>query len=400
MLLKNCAFIITQNPQRKILKNMDILIEEDRIKKIGKNIKAKNAIDCSNKIVMPGLVNTHTHLGMHSLRGKCDDKELFDWLAALEKEEQKMTEKTVYENTISGLKESIRFGSTTIYDSYKFPEIRVKAFKKIGARGVISSTVRDEKSFNASKKFLENLKEDSIKVAIAANAVYSCSEELLKKIIEYSDKKNILRRIHVGETRKERYEILKNKGKLAIEYLDSIGFLSENTLLVHCIWITKGEIKKIAKAHAKVAHNPVSNMKLSSGGVMPLNEMLSEKVTVGLGTDGVASNNNLDLFEEMKTTALLHRHHKWDAKAVSNQEILDMATIKGAECIGLEKEIGSIEEGKKADIITLEIENNLKPVNDVVSNIIFSANGNNVNDVIINGKIILENRLFVNKNGV
>lgn len=401
MLLKNCRFIITQDSRRRILENCDILVEGKTISKIGKGLKAgkgEQTIDCSAKIVMPGLVNTHTHLGMHSLRGKCDDKELFEWLAELEPLEKKLGSKQVRENTLAGLHEAVRFGTTTIYDSYKFPEERLEAFRKTGVRGLISSTVTDEKTFSASEKFLDSMhkkrnKGGLVKGAIAANAVYSCSEEILRKVIQYSDDNGLLRRIHVGETRKDRFDTLQKKGRLAVEYLDSIGFLSQNSLLVHCIWITKGEIRKISRAGAKVSHNPISNMKLASGGVMPLMEMLEEKVTVGLGTDSVASNNNLDMFEEMKVCALLHRHHKWDANAVTAQQVLDMATVHGAKALGLEK-VGAIEEGNYADIITLGLAENMLPVNDIVSNIVFAGQGMNVNDVMIDGKLKLYDKKF------
>ncbi len=399
MLLKNCQLLLTQDANRRIIGNADVLIEGSTIKKVGRGLKAgrgADTIDCAGKIVMPGLVNTHTHLGMHSLRGAKDDAELFDWLKGIEATEKKFTAKQVKENTIAGLKEAVRFGTTTVYDSYKFPEERLGAFEKMGVRGVLSSTVTDEKTFRASENFLNSLKKRHgiVKGAVAANAVYSCSKEILRKVIEYSDANRLLRRIHIGETRKDRFDTLQRHGRLAVEYLDSIGFLAENCLLVHCIWITKGEIRKIAMAGAMVSHNPVSNMKLASGGVMPLTEMLDEKVCVGLGTDSVASNNNLDLFEEMKIAALLHRHHKWDANAVTAQQVLDMATIDGAKCLGIGN-VGSIAEGNFADIITLSLDENLLPVNDIVSNIVFAAQGMNVNDVVIDGKAVLRDRSFV-----
>ncbi|MCR4368798.1 MAG: amidohydrolase [archaeon] len=397
MLLKNCRYIITQNGSRAILEKSDILVQNGKIKKIGKALFAQSPaeiIDCSEKIVMPGLVNTHTHLGMHSLKGACDDEELFEWLERLAKEEEKLDAKKVKENTKAGLREAIRFGTTTIYDSYKEPMARAQAFGEAGINGIISSTITGTESFSRAVKFSESSLPENVAPAIAANSIYACPEDVLKKVAKYSDKKRLLRRIHVGETRKERFDILEKKGKLAVEYLDSIGFLGKTCLLVHCIWITKGEIARIAKAKAKVSHNPVSNMKLASGGVMPLAEMLAAGVCAGLGTDSVASNNNLDMFEEMKTAALLHRHHKWDPKAISAQQILDMATIKGAQCLCVEKRTGSIEVGKQADIITLGPDENLLPINDPVSSMVFSANGLNVDDVIARGKILLREKSF------
>jgi len=397
MLLRNCRYILTQDKGRRIFENRDVQTEGNTIAKIAKGISAQRGeeiIDCTRKIVMPGLVNTHTHLGMHSLRGKSDDKELFEWLKELEGEERETGAKKVRENTIAGMREAVRFGTTTIYDSYKYPQERAEEFEKGKVRAVVSSTVYDEKTLQHSKAFLNGLNGKIVRGAIAANSVYNCDEKILQQVADYSNEKGILRRIHVGETRKERFEILKKSGKLAIEYLESAGFLGENCLLVHCIWITKGEIAKIAMHKAKVSHNPVSNMKLASGGVMPLPEMHAQKVVVGLGTDSVASNNNLDMFEEMKMCALLHRHHKWDPAILGSQQVLDMATINGAKCLGIEG-IGSIEEGKKADIIALNMDENLLPVNDLVSNIVFAAQGLNVNDVVIDGKQALKDREFI-----
>ncbi|MBI4210809.1 MAG: amidohydrolase [Candidatus Diapherotrites archaeon] len=395
MLLKNCRYLVTQDARRRVLQGHDVRIDGDKIMGIGKGLKStrgEEKLDCSRKIVMPGLVNTHTHLGMHSLRGKCDDRELLDWLAEIWPLERKLTPRQVKQNTLDGLREAIRFGTTAIYDSYRFPEHRLEAFAQTGVRGLLSSTVKDGETFKESAAFLGSIKNGKglVNGAIAANAVYSCDEETLRRVIDYSDANMMLRRIHVGETRKDRFDTLQRHGKLAVEYLDSIGFLSQNCLLVHCIWITKGEIRKISQSGTKVSHNPVSNMKLASGGVMPLTEMLAEGAIVGLGTDSVASNNNLDMFEEMKTAALLHRHHKWDAGALSCQQVLDMATVNGAKCLGLEK-AGSIEEGNYADIITLSIGENLRPMNDVVSNIVFAAQGMNVEDSIIGGNIVMRN---------
>ncbi len=397
MLLRNCRYIVTQDSGRRVLQNLDVLVEAGAIVGIGRGLKAprgEEAIDCSGKVLMPGLVNTHTHLGMHSLRGKSDGRELFEWLEELEPLEKKLSAKDVRENTEAGMREAMRFGTTTVYDSYKFPEERLEAFEKAGMRGVISSTMRDEKTFKGATAFVKGMKSALVKGAIAPNSIYACGEEILRKAIDFSERENVLRRIHVGETRKERFDTLQKTGKLAVEYLDSIGFLGESALLVHCIWVTKGEIRKIARSGAKVSHNPVSNMKLASGGVMPLVEMLGEKVCVGLGTDSVASNNNLDMFEEMKVCALLHRHHKWNPAAVSSQEALDMATINAARCLGLGKEVGSVEIGKKADMITLGLSENMVPVNDLVSNIVFAGQGLNVGDVIIDGKLKLVSGQF------
>ncbi|MBI4150161.1 amidohydrolase [Candidatus Woesearchaeota archaeon] len=400
MLLKNCRFLLTQNEKRDILENVDVLIEGSIIKKIGKDLgkHGKNDTDCSRKIVMPGLVNTHTHLGMHSLRGLCDDAELHDWLDIIVKEEKKLSDKQILENTEAGLREAVRFGTTCMYDSYRLAEERARLFERLGMRGCLSSTIREKKDIAASEKFVKSMlarKSSLIKPVVAAHAIFSTDEAILKEVIALSEKYGVRRRLHVGETRKERFDVQQKTGKLPIEYLDSIGFLDEKALLVHAIWITKGEIRLMAKTRTKVSHNPISNMKLASGGVMPLVEMMQEGVTVGLGTDSVVSNNNLDLFEELKVTPLLHKQHRWDPKVITPQDVLDMATINGAKCLGFD-DVGSIEVGKNADIITIDLAPHLLPATtkNIVSHIVYSANGNDVCDSVIDGKMVMKDRII------
>lgn len=397
MIFHNCRFLITQNAKRDVLEKVDIQIEGTTIVKIGQRLSQPShadVIDASDKIVMPGLVNTHTHLGMHSLRGICDDAELHDWLAIVTRTEDTLSEHDVYTNTLAGLREAVRFGTTTIYDSFKHPAARVRAFERIGVRGLLSVSVYTKKDLAAAERFVSSLRSSLFKPVIAAHSIYKTDEDVLKEVIRVSDEQKIQRRIHVGETRKERFDIQQQTGKLPVEYLESIGFLNSRTLLVHCIWLTKGEIRLIGRTGAKVSHNPISNMKLASGGVMPLVEMMQEKVTVGLGTDSVASNNNLDLFEEMKLTPLLHKQHRWDPTVITPQQVIDMVTVNGAACLGL-SDVGSIAVGKKADIITLDIGEHMKPVNNLLSNIVYCANGNDVTDVVIDGKIALRNKQFI-----
>lgn len=398
MLLKNCAYLVTQNASRGILKNCDVFIEGNRIKKIGKNIsvsKTEKIIDCSNKIVLPGLINTHTHLGMYSLKGVCDDKELFDWLAIVGKEEQKLTKPLILENTEQGLREAVMFGITCLYDSYHYAAERVKIFEKYGVRGCVSSTIKTLDDVSTSEKFIQQCCQSYslVKPFVAAHSIFGTSEKILKEVIRLSEKYGVMRRLHVAETRKERFDVQNTTGKLPIEYLYSLGFLNTKALLVHCIWITKGEIGLLARTNTKVSHNPVSNMKLASGGVMPLQELRQAGVCVGIGTDSVVSNNNLDMFEEMKICSLLQRHHYWDPTVASAQTVLDMATINGALCLGFEK-LGSIQEGYLADIITVKLEQHLLPVHDVVSNLVFCAHGDDVNDVIIDGKIVVNDKVI------
>ncbi|MBI5393531.1 amidohydrolase [Candidatus Woesearchaeota archaeon] len=402
MLIKNCRYLLTQNKNRDVLENVDILIMDNLIARIAENIHEKENNDkviifAENKIVMPGLINTHTHLGMHSLKGICDDKELHEWLDKVTTEEKKLTKEQVLQNTENGIKEAVRFGTTTIYDSYKYALERAELFQRLGVRACISETVHSLQNIPKAEQFVEMLLQDKkhlVTPIIAAHAIFSTNEDVLKAIIDLSEKYNVIRRLHLGETRRERFEVQQKTGKLPVEYLHSLGFLNERALLVHCIWLTKGEIKLLAKTQTKVSHNPISNMKLASGGIMPLIEIMEEGVVIGLGTDSVVSNNNLDLFEELKITPLLHKQYRWDPKVITPQEALDFATIDGAKVLMLDKEIGSIEVGKKADIITIDIAQHMIPLNNVLSNIVYCANGNDVCDVVIDGKIIVKDKQF------
>ncbi len=232
-----------------------------------------------------------------------------------------------------------------------------------------------------------------VMIGIGAHSIYGCTKETLTKIGEFAAQHDLPVAIHLSETRKERSDCIATNGILPTEYIEGIGFLTPRTLLVHCVWLTKREIAIIKRSGASTVHCPVSNMKLASGGVMPLPELTAAGVTIGLGTDSTVSNNNLDMFEEMKTSGLLHKHHRWDARAAPVQKIIDMATIDGARCLGLDKEIGSIEIGKRADIITIDLQAaHMQPVRNILSNIIYAASGADVSDVIVDGNILLRGR--------
>lgn len=386
MLLKNCKFIITQNEKREVLENKDVMIEAGVIKKIGSklNIKTEKAIDCSEKIIMPGLINCHTHLGMSSLRGLADDMELDEWLNKhILPAEHKLKHKEIYEGAVQGIKESLRFGTTTVCEMYHPIEPVIKAIKEMKIRAVVTPTIGDKIKYLSLKEALSHKDSGLVKFGIAPHSVYACSGKLLKKCAEYKG----IKHIHLAETRKERVDLYNKTKMLPAEYLDKLGLLDERTVLAHCIWLTKGELRLIANKKAKVAHCPSSNMKLASGGVMPLMEMWEYGITVGLGTDSSVSNNSLDLFREMRTCALLHKQHRWDPKAANAQKVLDMATIDGAKVLGIEN-LGRIQEGWKADVITLNPDINLQPFKKerIVSHLVYSATGFNVQDVIVDGE--------------
>lgn len=403
ILIKN-SVIVTQNERREIKKG-DVYIEDNRIVDIGKiSVEAEYKIE--NKIVMPGLINTHTHLPMSLLRGYGDDLQLEEWLAKkIWPIEAKLKEWHIRIGTKLSFLEMVSTGTTCCCDMYFFEEAIAKEAKKFGIRCFAGFSIIDfdtpemkkEKLIPECESFVKRWKNDEIvKPVVAPHSTYACCDESLEKAKEIAEKHGTLIHIHCSETRKEVYDVLKKYGIRPVEKIKRKGLLTNKTILAHCGWITKGEVKEIAKAKAIVSHNPVSNMKLATGGYTPLPELFNENAIVTLGTDGAASNNKLDMFETMKFAALIHKHHRWDASIVRAQEVLDMATINAAKILGLD---GSIEKDKKADIICLDIKSpNLMPLHNVVSNIVYSASGFNVSDVIINGKMLMHEKKFVKIN--
>jgi 5-methylthioadenosine/S-adenosylhomocysteine deaminase len=400
ILIKN-ATIITQNSKREILKNRDILIEGNHIAKIGKDLKEKVEfiIEGKNKLVIPGLVNTHTHLAMTLFRGYADDADFWEaWPKRVWPREAKLKGNDVYWGSLLGCLEMIRSGTTCFADMYFFMEETAKAVKESGIRANLSHGMIDsgdakkrEKELAVGEKFVKDYDDKAdgrIKCSFGPHAPYTCSRELLERTTKLSERYNVLVQIHVSETRKEVFDCIKQFGKRPVEYLDSINFLNERIIAAHCVWLTKKEIRILGEKGVKVSHNPVSNMKLAGGGVSPVQEMIDSNVCVTFGTDGAVSNNSLNLIETMKVGALLQKTHRWDARVLNAHESLDFATINGAKALRINS--GSIEVGKLADMVLLNLKSpNLIPMHNLVSNIVYSTNPSNISDVIIDGRLIM-----------
>lgn len=396
ILIKN-AWIVTQNEKREILQG-NIYIEESKIVEIGDvNEEAEYVLNASGKIVMPGLINTHTHVGMTDMRGMADDVNLEEFLMKMWKEEAKRGREEIYKGAKLGIKEMLRTGTTAFVDMYSDEDAIAKAAKELGIRAFLGWAVVDEDITtqegnpltNAENFIKEFRNEELITPLIAPHAVYTCNEETLLKAKEIAEKYDTLITMHISETRKEVYEHRKRTGMRPVEWLEKIEFLNSKLIAAHLVWLTLHEIKILAKNGVKASHNPTSNMKLGNGGSMPLPEMLDNGILVTLGTDSTVSNNNLDMFEAMKFAALLHKNERWDASITNAQEILDFATINAAKALGLNA--GSIEEGRLADLVILNPEPNGLPLrkDTIVSNIVYSLNGLNVEHTIVNGKIII-----------
>ena len=406
ILLKDCDWVITQNPSRDVLKRKSIYIEDGRIIEVGEaRVEAEERIDCRGKAVAPGFINAHTHLSMTLFRGYSDDLPLKEWLEEkIWPLERKLTGEICYWGALLGCLEMIRTGTTCFLDMYFFVKDVARAVKEAGLRAFLSHAIIEalgEEGLGAVKEtlsFVKELGDPKINLAVSPHSPYTCSEETLIKAKEAAEREGLVLHTHLAETRWEQSLFQKKFGEGEVEYLNRIGFLCPNLVAAHAVWLSRREVKILGERRVKVVHCPVSNLKLAGGGVAPLPEMFEEGVKVSLGTDGAASNNCLDMFDTMKACALIHKFHRWDPTVMPAQKALDLATLGGAEALNLRGEVGSIEEGKRADLIVVDLKApNLRPIHGkdtVISNIVYSANGGNVDSTIVDGKILMKNKRF------
>ena len=401
------GLVVTQNWKREVLKG-DVLIENGKIASVG-HAKARpdEVVDASGCVVMPGLINCHTHVAMSLMRSIADDVKLDKFLDKTFAIDAKRTPEDVAVGATLGCLEMARSGTTTFVDMYYSEDAIAKSVEEVGLRGYLGWTVLDEKFTTQKGKPIKNCEDfirshkgrPLIKPIVALQGVYVCSDETLMEGKELAAKEKTFCHYHLSETRLEVYEFQKLKGKRPVEHLAEIGFLSKGDLAAHSVWLTINEVRALARAEVNVAHCPTSNMKLASGGIAPLPEMFHEGVNVSLGTDGCSSNNTLDMFLEMKFASLMHKAHRWDAAVLPAQKCLDMATVDAAKCIGADKELGSIEPGKKADLIILDCAvPSMVPTrpDNVVANLVYASPSHAVRDSIIDGKFVLRDRKIVN----
>jgi len=403
------ATIVTINKNAEIIENGYIAISKDKIAALGKmselnkNTITLETIDAKGKIILPGFINTHTHLAMTLFRGIADDIKLLDWLQKyiFPAERKYINPQSVSIGVDLALAEMIKSGTTCFNDMYYFEDAVAQRAIKAGFRGIISEGIIDEAVANSknadeamqyTKFLIEKYKNnDLIDVAVASHAPYSCSEQTLTKSFEIAEENDTLFHIHLAETKWELEKFLAEKGMSSVDYLDKLGLLSHRTIGAHGVWLNEKEIQLLAEKNVAIAHNPECNMKIASG-IAPIPQLIKAGVRVGLGTDGVASNNNLNFIQEMRTMAMLHKVNTFDPTTLPAEEIVKIATIKGAEVLHKDKEIGSLEVGKKADIIFIDTNYpNALPFYNIYSLIVYSLNGNEISDVIINGKFVMKN---------
>ena len=400
ILIKNGRIIYGENLD---IINADIYIEGTRIAKVGKGLKlsAEYVIDANGKVISPGFINAHTHSPMTILRGLADDLPLMEWLQKyVWPVEKKLTSKHVYWGALLGILEMIKGGTTTFVDMYFHMEEVAKVVEKAGIRAYLSYgmvDLGDEEKRNVEIKktlrlleFINKLDSPRIEFLFGPHAPYTCSPELLKWVRKKANETGKMITIHLNETKSEVQDIKEKYGMTPVEFLDELGFLGDDVIAAHGVWLTDKEIEILAKKGVTIVHNPASNMKLASG-VMPIEKLLKAGVNIALGTDGAASNNNLDIVEEMKLAALLHKVHNLDPTLADAKTVFKMATQNGAKALGVNT--GVIKEGALADVVIFDFNKpHLRPITNVISHIVYSANGNDVETTIVDGKIVMLDR--------
>ncbi|WP_089609703.1 amidohydrolase [Dehalobacterium formicoaceticum] len=358
-------------------------------------------IDGTDCVAIPGLVNTHTHGAMTLLRSYADDMPLMDWLQKkIWPIENLMTDADIYWGTLLSIVEMIKSGTTTFADMYIMMDQVARAVDESGMRGVLARGMtglgaNGEKALLESVDFIKNWQgkgEGRITTMMGPHAPYTCPPDFLKKALSYVEQLGVGIHIHLAETLTEVADIEKEYGKRPVALMDEVGLFQHHVLAAHVVHVNEQEIELLADKKVKVAHNPQSNMKLASG-IAPVAQMLKKGITVAIGTDGASSNNNLDMIEEMRTASFLQKVAAMDPTVLPAYQVLAMATRNGADALNLTGEIGQIAVGKKADIILVDFHQpHLYPHHDAAAHLVYAAKGSDVKTVLIDGKVVMENR--------
>src|SRR5712691_4160559 len=408
--------VVTMDSARRVIENGAVAVKGGRIVSVGsvtdidRSYAAREVVNAAGKVIIPGLINGHTHIPMTLFRGLADDLVLHYCLTIyiFTAEAKNVSEEFVRPGTHQSLAEMIRGGTTTYCDMYYFEDAIADETAKAGVRGVLGETiidfpVADNKTNAEAMAYVERFVKhwqgnDLIIPAIAPHAPYTVSEEHLRAVRAFSDRTGAPIVTHISDTKREVDDSIKAKGASPIDYLNRIGFLNNRVIAAHVVWPTEEELGLLKKLGVGIVHNPQSNMKLASG-VAPVPEMLKEDLPVGLGTDGAASNNDLNLWEEIDTAAKLHKLISRDPKVVNAEEAFEMATIRGARALHLEREIGSIEKGKRADLAIVDLDDlNQTPSYNIYSDLVYATKAGDVQTVIIAGRVVMRERRLLTLN--
>lgn len=409
--------IVTMDDGRRVIEDGAVAIKGDKIVAVGKRseivrkYRAKQTINAAGKAVVPGLINTHTHVPMALFRGIADDMDLQEWLTKFifPAEAKNVNEAFVRAGTRLGLAEMIKGGTTTYCDMYYFEDAIADETKRAGMRGVLGETILDfpapdnktwEAGISYTERFIRKWQNDPLIVpAIAPHAPYTVSQEHLLQARDVANKLNAPLVIHLAEANTETEFIQqKHQGQRPIEFVEKIGFFTNKTIAAHVIQANDAELDLLKKHNVGIAHNPQSNMKLAAG-TAPVPSMLRKNLNVGLGTDGAASNNDLSMWEEMDTAAKLHKLISGDPKMLSAEQAFAMATIGGARALHIGDITGSIEAGKRADIAIVDLDSlHQTPMFNVYSHLVYATKADDVRSVIINGRVVMLDRRLLTLN--
>ncbi len=401
-------YVIPMDENQTVIKDGAVVVKGKAIIDVGsfdvisKKYSSKKIIKGKNTAVLPGLINTHTHAAMVYFRGMADDLPLKEWLEEhiWPAEKKWLCNDFVSDATGLACLEMLKAGITTYNDMYFFEDASSKAAKKIGMRAVLGAGIVDfptvagnsaDEYLSKAERFIKEWQGDDLIVpCIAPHSAYTCSPETLKKVKELADKYNVMIHTHLSETKWEVEEIKGKYGLTPVAHLKKIGLLDENIIAAHCVWVDEKDIEVIAKHKVGVSHCIESNLKLSSG-IAPVPDMLKAGVKVSLGTDGAASNNDLNILSEMSTAAKVHKAVSNDPTVLDAKKALLMATKCGADALGLGGITGSLEKGKAADIAIINLNKpHLTPLYDIYSHIVYSARPSDVETVFVNGKLVVD----------
>ena len=402
-------YVVTMDAQRRVIEDGAIAIRGERILAAGakaeieKRYQARQRLDRPDAILAPGLISTHTHAAMSLFRGIADDLRLQDWLEhyIFPAEARNVNPDFVRWGTRLGCLEMLLSGTTTFTDMYYFEDVVAEAAKEAGMRGVLGETIIGFPSPDAktpadaltfTDRFLSRFHEDPLIVpAVAPHAIYTNSDETLKACRALANRHGAPLEIHLSETKRENEESLAKRKATPTQALDALGFFNGRTIVAHAVWVDEADLAILKARGVGIAHCPSSNMKLASG-VAPVTRMLALDLAVGLGPDGPAgSNNDFNMFEEMDLAAKLQKVFTGDPRNLPATAAVEMATIRGARALGMEKEIGSLEPGKRADLISIRLDRpNAVPLYNVYSQMVYALKGSDVEDVMVNGKLLVK----------